>query len=627
MTIIIGKIISILAIVLSLVRLSPDANALDAYDSALNESEAPGRELYVLNCAECHQGGYPKAPHKDFLGKLPPDSIMTALTSGSMSRYAENLSSSELRSLTEYLLGQRIDAHQTIPAIPMCGIDRARFDVSRIPAASNWGYETSRFVEESGLDRNDVSALSLKWAVAFPGASRARSLPVVAYGAVYVGSQDGTIYALDLETGCVRWKNRVSAEVRTGLVVERMNPDSGDNPRAFFGDLIGRIHAIDAFSGRLLWSVHADIHSGATITGNPIIEGHKLFVPVSSLEVLTAADPNYSCCTFRGSIIAIDIDTGRVAWRHYTIPEPPVHRAKSAAGVAMLGPSGAAVWGSPTIDRANGVIYHGSSENYSSPADENSDAVFAVDISTGERLWRTQLLAGDAWNGGCYFGGSEHPNCPSEKGPDFDIAAPPLLIQLQAEKNILVVGQKSGVVHGLDPSQKGAILWQKRVGTGGVYGGVHFGMANEGSRVYVPIMDILVDSVGDTFPGKKFSGIHAIDAATGELLWSQLPSAQCDQKKNCHAGISAAVTAIPGIVFAGHVDGMLRAYNGDDGKILWEIDTAQDFETLNGVIAHGGSISGSGPAVGDGHLLVNSGYDFGDLMPGNLLMSFTTDQR
>jgi polyvinyl alcohol dehydrogenase (cytochrome) len=620
-----SRFIPILATVFSLASLPLIANTTDRNYSEANLSKSLGQGLYEANCAACHQGGYPKAPHKDFLGRLPPDSIMTAITVGSMSRHAENLSASQMRYLVEHIVGQEMDAFKKIPAIPMCGTDRNEFDVSRLPAASNWGYETSRFIPESGLDRDDVSALTLKWTVAFPGASRARSLPVIAYGAVYVGSQDGTIYALDLETGCARWKNRVSAEVRTGLVVERINPGSTANPRAFFGDLIGRVHAIDAFTGRLLWSVHADSHSGSTITGNPIIEGDRLFVPVSSLEVLTAADPNYACCTFRGSVIAINTDTGEIQWRHHTIPEPSAFRAKSSAGVSMFGPSGAGVWGSPTIDKANGAIYHGSSENYSSPADENSDAVFAIDISDGKRLWRTQLLAGDAWNGGCYFGGSEHPNCPSEQGPDFDISAPPLLIQLQPGKNILVVGQKSGVVHGLDPSAEGAILWRSRIGTGGVYGGVHFGMANEGSRVYVPIVDILIDSVGDTYLGERFSGIHAVEAATGEVIWSQVPPARCDKKKNCHAGISAAVTAIPGVVFAGHIDGMLRAYDGVDGKILWEIDTAKNFQTLNGVVAHGGSISGSGPAVGDGHLLVNSGYDFGNLMPGNLLMSFSID--
>ena len=620
-----SRFIPILATVFSLASLPLIANTTDRNDSDANLSKLLGQELYEAHCAACHQGGYPKAPHKDFLGRLPPDSIMTAITVGSMSRHAENLSASQMRYLVEHIVGQEMDAFKKIPAIPMCGTDQDEFDVFRLPAASNWGYETSRFIPESGLDRDDVSALTLKWTVAFPGASRARSLPVIAYGAVYVGSQDGTIYALDLETGCARWKNRVSAEVRTGLVVERINPGSKGNPRAFFGDLIGRVHAIDAFTGKLLWSVHADSHSGSTITGNPIIEGDRLFVPVSSLEVLTAADPNYACCTFRGSVIAINTDTGDIEWRHYTIPEPSVFRAKSPAGVSMFGPSGAGVWGSPTIDKANGAIYHGSSENYSSPADENSDAVFAIDMSDGKRLWRTQLLAGDAWNGGCYFGGSEHPNCPSEQGPDFDISAPPLLIQLQSGKNILVVGQKSGVVHGLDPSAQGAILWRNRIGTGGVYGGVHFGMANEGSRVYVPIVDILIDSVGDTYPGERFSGIHAVEAATGEVLWSQVPPARCDKKKNCHAGVSAAVTAIPGVVFAGHIDGMLRAYDGVDGKILWEIDTAKNFQTLNGVVAHGGSISGSGPAVGDGHLLVNSGYDFGNLMPGNLLMSFSID--
>jgi polyvinyl alcohol dehydrogenase (cytochrome) len=540
-----------------------------------------------------------------------------------MSDQAKGLKESERKELVHYLTGSYVDEHQTPPEIPRCKGNQISFNLIKLPSKSNWGYETSRFVSESEISKDNVNQLRLKWAVSFPGVARARSLPTIAYGSVYVGSQDGHVYALDLETGCVKWRSRVSAEVRTGIVVESLDESSSSNPRAFFGDLLGRIHALDAFTGDILWSIRADNHSGATITGNPLLHENVLFVPVSSLEVLTAADPNYPCCTFRGSVVALDLDKGDIIWRHYTIPNPPAKLGQSHAGVPQYGPSGAAVWGSAAVDNETGVLYHGSSENYSSPADGNSDAVFAVDISTGRRYWQKQLLAGDAWNGGCYFGGSEHPNCPKEIGPDFDVSAPPLVIKIESDKKILVVGQKSGVVHGLDPSDDGSVLWRTRVGTGGVYGGIHFGMANEGPRVYVPIVDILIDSVGKSFEGEKFSGLHAINAESGDVLWSQMTPPICEGKKKCNAGISAAVTAIPGVVFAGHLDGMLRAYDGFNGDILWEIDTSLDFETVNGYQAHGGSISGPGPAVGDGHLLVNSGYDFGDQMPGSLLMTFS----
>ena len=584
-----------------------------------------GQSAYAKHCASCHEGGFPKAPHRDFLGKMSPDSILRSLVDGSMRNHAKSLNSSERKNLVEYLTEVDIDDYETIPDIPRCHDDLIRFDLGRPPSPSNWGYETSRFVPQSGMSRSEVSQLSLKWAVSFPGAVRARSLPVIAYSSVYVGSQDGSVYALDLETGCVKWKNRVSAEVRTGLVVEPVASAANVSPRAFFGDLLGRVHAVNAFTGDLLWSTHADTHSGATITGNPLITEEKLIVPISSLEVLTASDENYTCCTFRGSVIALDLDTGEIIWRHYTIPDVPMERPTSRTGVTQIGPSGAPVWGSPTLDSEIGVLYHGSGENYSSPADENSDAVFAVDMTTGERIWQKQLLAGDAWNGGCYFGGAEHPNCPIEQGPDFDISAPPLLIEMELGKKVLVVGGKSGVIHGLNPLDKGSILWRKRVGAGGVYGGVHFGMANEGNRVYVPIVDILIDSVGNTYEGDRYSGIHAIDARNGEIIWSQILPGNCEGKENCHAGISAAVTAITGVVFAGHIDGMLRAYDALDGNIIWEIDTSRTFGTLNGVHMHGGSISGPGPALGDGYLIVNSGYDFGDLMPGNLLMSFSVE--
>jgi len=585
-----------------------------------------GEELYKDNCAYCHEGGMLKAPHRDWLATMSPDTVLRALNEGVMKRVAESLSLQQRRYVVEYITGVN-PVNYVLPSGPEpCSGKTRTFDQLKPPAKVGWGYDSTRFVPEeiARLPKAEIPKLEIKWALAFPGSSRARSLPVVAMGALFVGSQNGTVYALDLESGCARWETRLSAEIRTGIVVETWPageyPET--SPRLFFGDLMGRVYALDVLSGDVLWSTLADDHPNATITGTPVLHKGRLYVPVSSLEVITASDPNYECCTFRGSVVAMHPDDGEIIWRHYTIPEAAVFQGASAAGIPQKGPSGAAVWGSPTIDEKRGVIYFGSSENYSSPADRNSDAIFAVDLETGERRWSQQLFVGDAWNASCYFGAQNHPNCPLELGPDFDISASPLLLETQEKKQVVVVGQKSGMVFALDPDKNGNIVWSTRAGRGGVQGGIHFGMAADHSRLYVPINDIPLDSVNRPIAGEMFPGIHAIDISTGKVIWRSIAEDICAGKKGCDPGISAAVTATPDAVFAGHLDGRLRAYDGGTGRVLWEVNTDRTFNAVNGV-AKGGSIGGPGPVIVDNMVIVNSGYDFGEHMAGNALLVFT----
>jgi polyvinyl alcohol dehydrogenase (cytochrome) len=276
------------------------------------------------------------------------------------------------------------------------------------------------------------------------------------------------------------------------------------------------------------------------------------------------------------------------------------------------------------IDAARNRLYVGSGENYSSPADANSNAVFALDLGTGKRLWSTQTLANDAWNVACMM--ADNPNCPVENGPDLDYSASPLLIQLSPGRDILVAGQKTGMAYGMDPGT-GRILWQQRVGRGSTQGGIHFGMAAEGTRVYVPVNDMNDTRDGRKYPGPALAGLHAVDAGTGAILWRNVTADVCDRlnpemRQYCDPGISAVVTAIPGVVFAGHLDGIMRAYDGATGQVIWQTDTTRTVRAINGVDAHGGGFSGPGVAVGRGHVVFNSGYGLYFHMPGNLLMVY-----
>ena len=588
----------------------------------------PGQEPYFTQCASCHEGGAYKAPHRTFLAMMAPDAILESM-SGIMANQSEKLSEKQKQDVAEFLAGRSLASVKVKHPPQHC--EQVDLDMKHPPRQAGWGIDefNTRFQRANGggLSADQAGDLELKWAFAFPNAIQARSQPTVAGGTVFVGSQSGRVYALDAQSGCVRWTFRASAEVRTAIVISPWEADDTDaRPRAYFGDVLAKAYALDARSGELLWTTRVDGHPNATITATPVLAGERLYVSVSSLEVTAAADPAYACCTFRGSMVSLNADNGEPRWQSYTIDEVPMEVGKTSAGTSILAPSGAPIWNSATVDSKRGQLYAGSGENYSTPAQGGSDAIFAFDIQTGAKRWVTQTWTGDAWNGGClvYFT-TDPANCPEENGPDFDFGASSILVDLGDGRDILVAGQKSGEIFGIEPDT-GDILWRSKVGRGGVQGGVHFGMAAAGSVVYVPINDMFYpeDLTRYKFKQDPRPGIYALDAATGQEIWAQPAEDVCpqDKREHCDAGISAAVTAIPGGVIAGHMDGRLRIYSAEGGKVLWEFNTLREFDTVSGETGQGGSMSGSGPVVADGMLYVNSGYGIYEHMPGNVLLAF-----
>ena len=591
-----------------------------------DRSTHPGKGLYEESCSGCHDGSVSRAPHFSWLEMMSASVIYEAMNVGVMSVQAAALADGEKLLITEYLTRTKLESGAALKVNepPMC--TDGDFDLSSPAQAVNWGHDTNRYSPSTvaGLTVPEIPNLELKWAFAFPDAFRARSQPTIAMGTVFVGSQDGRVYALDLETGCARWTFSAAAEVRTGIVLSLSEaPMSKDNPPlAYFGDIIARFYAVNALTGELVWSLKADDHPSATLTATPAFHEGMVFVPVSSLEVIPAADPAYECCTFRGSVLAIDATNGDVLWRHHTIPGEPSEVSRTSIGTKVLSPSGAPVWSSPTVDVKRGLIYVGTGENYSSPADENSDAVLAIDMATGARVWTRQSTSGDAWNVACMM--ADNPNCPPEDGPDFDHGSSILIVELDKDKDILLAGHKNGTVYALDPDNKAEVLWATEVGRGSIQGGVHFGMSAADTQLYVPINDMNNTRNGDYLdPEQARPGMHSIDANTGKLLWSNVQKNVCfDEDEFCDPGISSAVTSIPGAVFAGHLDGFVRAYASGDGALLWEYDTRPERVGVNGIAGYGGSMSGAGPAIVAGHLVINSGYGLYNHEPGNLLMVF-----
>ncbi len=583
----------------------------------------PGAPLYHSRCGSCHEGQVPKAPIKTFLQLLAPESIQAALTDGIMRDKAAGLSDQQKADVAEYLSGQRLGGAAP-PAAPACEGAAKRFDLRREPRLHGWGFNdhNTHFIpaEVAGLSASQVGRLRLKWAFAYPGALRARSRPTFAFGALYVGSQNGTVYALDAATGCIRWSRQVPAEVRTPIVISDLGAGAASNrrPLAFFGDITGHVYAVDAQTGAPRWDMRADDHPSATITGSPVYHDGRLFVPVSSLEE-TMVDPNYECCTFRGSLIALDAATGGTLWKTYTIEQPAAHISTTKSGRRLFSPSGAPIWSSPTLDTRRGAIYAGTGNNYSEPASERSSAIIAFDMTTGAYRWSWQAVPHDVWNVGCMLGSEI---CPHDRGPDYDVGSGVLLDRGPDGRERLFAGLKSGAVVALDPDRHDGALWRTQLGRGSIQGGIQFGMASDGRRLYVPMADMSDPHDGTVYARPPAPGLYALDPVTGKRLWYSAADDVCAGRLYCDPGILASIAAIPGVVFAGHQDGRLRAYDSATGKVLWEFDTTRDVETVSGAHAHGGSIGAGGPVVYEGMVFVNSGYGLYFHMPGGVLLAF-----
>jgi polyvinyl alcohol dehydrogenase (cytochrome) len=339
------------------------------------------------------------------------------------------------------------------------------------------------------------------------------------------------------------------------------------------------------------------------------------------MEGATAMNPKHPCCTTSGEVVALSAATGEIAWRHRVVGDEARQVGVNAAGTPVFAPSGAPVWSSPTIDPARGRLYVGTGENFTRPATTTSDSVLALDLASGAFAWAHQGTADDAWNLACVSPHRE--NCPLPLGPDVDFGMAPIPVTREDGVTVLVAGQKSGDVWALDPQREGAVLWKTKVGKGGTFGGIHWGMASDARRVYVPISDSPAGMQGIEPDFPPAPGLHALDLADGRIVWSAAARAEaCAGRERCVPGNSAAPTVAGDVVFAGSLDGHMRAYSTRDGAVLWDFDTVRDFATVNGVPARGGALDGPGPVVANGMLFVTSGYGLFGQMPGNVLLAF-----
>jgi len=593
---------------------------------------ANGAQIYKERCAACHDATEAtRAPSRDVLrSRTVPQIVATLDPGGAMAGNAIGLSAADKQAVAAFLSGAgaaapaagaaapAAGAAATDPTVGACAPSTAPLpDPATLPMWNGWGNDASntRFqtAKAAGLTAADVPKLTLKWAFGFAGTTTASGQPAIASGRVFVGNTNGTVYSLDLKTGCTYWTFKADAGVRTAMTVARVTVDGNPRTQVMFGDVQANAYALDAQTGALLWKLKVETHPVARITGAPSYANGRLYVPVSSIEEVPGARPNYPCCTFRGSVVAIDAQTGKQLWKTYMIAEEPKIVGKNSAGTPMWKPAGAAIWTSPTIDTAKNMIYVATGNAYTEPAAATSDAVVALNMTTGAIEWVQQATPKDVFVIGCKPGVE---NCPDDVGPDFDFGNSPILRTLGGGRRVLVLGQKSGVVYGIAPDDRGKILWQFRAGKGGALGGIEWGSAADEQNIYVPVSDVLE-------PSDKAGGLYAIRMTTGEQVWhTPAPPLTCTTGPGCTGAQSAAISVMPGAVFSGSVDGHFRAYATADGKIIWDFNTMQPFETVNGVKAQGGSIDSAGPVIAGGMVLTNSGYGQWRGKAGNVLLAF-----
>jgi polyvinyl alcohol dehydrogenase (cytochrome) len=511
---------------------------------------------------------------------------------------------------------------------------------------------------ERQISTKNVHQLIPKWV--FTTGNDVSATPTVAGNSVYFPDWAGNLFAVRADTGRLLWSRKISDYNGRAQSISRISPaivgdqlivgDHGGVPWLTTGMAIDGAHvmAIDRQTGALRWITQVDAHPAAVITGSPVVHGNAVYVGVSSSEEGLAVDPTYPCCTFRGSMVALDVRTGRILWKTFTLPD---NQGLSNAY------SGNAIWSPPAIDPRRGSLYIGVGNNYTVPEsvlqcqrdaiasgnpnpnceapDDFFNTVLALDLRTGVIKWSKRLSGFDAWTVACL---SLPPgvNCPSPHGPDFDFpGSGPNLLHVgddkkhgpdqeagqpgkaddddddrqtgdrHADRDLVGIGQKSGIYWALNPDN-GAVVWSSMVGPGGTTGGIQWGTATDGTRIYVAITNSLhlTYTLANGGPTINWGSWAALDPRTGRILW-QVPD------PTPGTGDPGAVSVANGVLYAGSYSGAMYGLNARTGAVLF-------------TFASGGSVIDA-PSIVDGTVYWGSGYR--NIAPGtgnNKVYAFTT---
>ena len=615
-----SKIATILFVVLLVVLgLLPTTSQSEPQDPT-KTTDLTSEQIYQAKCAMCHDKPTGRIPPRAQIVKRSNEDIIQSLTTGSMKQWAEGFSAAQISALASYLTGKQAGSiAQPGTNQNMCKEPAGPISLKE-PLWNGWGrdLDNTHYQPKPGIKPEDVPRLKVKWAWTHPG-PMATGQPTIIGDRLFVTTEAGQLFSLNAQTGCTYWNVNTGAGLRSSVSLGPLPVGSKAKFAIYFGDQKSNVTALDAETGELLWKTKVEDHLMSRITGSPVLYRDRLYVPVSSVEEVTGRDAKYPCCKFRGSLVSLDAYTGKLLWKSFTVQEEPKPFKINSAGTQMYGPAGGAIWSAPTLDLKRKVIYVATGNSYTDVPTGHSDAIIAFDMETGKLKWVNQVTPKDNFLVGCRQPGVG--NCPEDAGPDYDFGSSPVIRSLPGGKQIILAGQKSGVIYALDPDHQGKILWQQRLGAGGALGGIEWGFAVDEKNVYVPMADV-------SGPARK-PGITALNFATGATLWNvPAPPINCSWgTTRCNNSQSAAVSVIPGVVFSGSVDGHLRAYSTANGVIVWDVDTAPPIATVNGGPTKGGALDGGGPTIANGILYTNSGYGKIVGQPGNLLLAFSVDGK
>lgn len=475
----------------------------------------------------------------------------------------------------------------------------------------------TRFQErDSRIKRGNLDRLEVAWV--FEAAERISATATVDRHHVYFPDWDQWVYKLRRSDGGLVW--RASIGQYTGLPGDfTRNSPTLWRDLVIVGDMGGlagvgaKVLALDRATGELVWMTQVDDHIAAIVTLSPVVHDGVVFVGISSNEPFFSTFPGYPCCSFRGSVVALDAATGAILWRTFFTPEPPPDHDFDVDGSWY---SGTALWGgSMAVDAERRLLYAGTGQNYMLPPDvlacideanqsggdprlcnhpENRfDSVVALDLDTGEIQWGTPAIPFDAWTIACLIGPAE--NCPVPTGPDFDISVGPMVIETDGGRELVGAGQKSGTFWAHDPDD-GEVVWSTQVGPGGLAGGLMWGAATDGRRVYVNEANFhgevwnLVNPPPDSPASTTGGGWAALDADTGALLW---------QTADPLGAIAWSPVAANrnGLLFTCSMDddGHLRVLDARNGRRLWE-------HPSGGACVAGAAVAGSDVYWGSGYI-------------------------
>lgn len=604
--------------ILMFLLIAEPVGAVEGHDEgAASSTEALRAEgIYAERCASCHDAAAGRIPPRGALAFIPPSVIVRALTSGGMKPMAAGLSEDEIHGLAVHMSYLPDRPPQSDPA-PCPSQSKGPAWTLQTEDATGWAStsrdaENTRFQPTPGLSAEDVPKLKLAWALGIPGG--ASGPPIVSAGRLFISSGGGRILALDAKEGCTLWSVTHNRTVRTLVLGSAL--ETGAGPLLFFGDDLGRAHAIDAVTGASRWITQVEDNPLNRVTAAPKIHDGRVYVAMSSIEDPLTHDPDYPCCTSRGSVTALDTKTGEIVWKQYTVSKAPI-LVSGAAGTrsARMGPAGGSIYTPVAIDTKRGAVYASTGEAYTAGDSPGAYSVIAFDMKTGERRWEQQFFPGpEERKKACV--GLDETDCRNL----FSMGTSVIVHSSQdgkKSKDILAVGQKWGFVYALDPDRGGKLVWKRRVGRGGALGGVMYGMADDGDALYVPISDLYVN------PPHKPGDLVSLDPNDGAVRWrAKQPKPVCSwgDDDSCVGAQSAAPTVIPGVVFTAAWDGFVRAHSSRSGDLIWQFDTGREFDAINGK-ARGGQIAAYPTQVIDGVIYVTSGAS-SQARPGNALLVF-----